>query len=63
MSFDTHRNWFYQLHGKQIHLWQYSKSGNTDLVSGNFMAVNLYIQMKVLLMDLKLNTQQLMFHL
>ena len=39
MSFDTHRNWFYQLHGKQIHLWQYSKSGNTDLVGGNRVRV------------------------
>ena len=34
MSFETHKNWFYQLHGKQIHLWQYSKTGNTDLVGG-----------------------------
>ena len=29
MSYDTHKNWVYQLVGRNIHLWQYVQSANT----------------------------------
>ena len=32
MSFDTHKNWFYELHGRFIHLWQWVESAATDTV-------------------------------
>ena len=30
MSFDTHKNWFYELYGRYIHLWQWVESAATD---------------------------------
>ena len=32
MAYDTHKNWFYELNGRFIKLWQYVKSSNTDTV-------------------------------
>ena len=32
MSFDTHKNWFYELHGRFIHLWQWVETAATDTV-------------------------------
>ena len=32
MSFDTNRNWFYELHGRFIHLWQWVETAATDTV-------------------------------
>ena len=29
MSYDTHRNWVYQVVGRNIHLWQYVQSGSS----------------------------------
>ena len=29
MSYDTHKNWVYQLVGRNIHLWQYVQAANT----------------------------------
>ena len=34
MSYDTHRTWYYQIVGRNIHLWQLVDSGRTDTVSG-----------------------------
>ena len=34
MSFDTDRNWFYKIVGRDIHLWQYVQTANTDTVAG-----------------------------
>ena len=30
MSYDTHKNWVYQLVGRDIHLWQYVEAAATD---------------------------------
>ena len=30
MSYDTHKNWVYQIVGRNIHLWQYVASAATD---------------------------------
>jgi len=30
MSFDTQKNWFYELYGRYIHLWQWVESAATD---------------------------------
>ena len=35
MSYDPHKNWFYELNGRFIKLWQYIESGATDTV-GNY---------------------------
>ena len=32
MSYDTHKNWVYQLVGRNIHLWQYVSGAATDTV-------------------------------
>jgi hypothetical protein len=32
MSYDTHKNWVYQLVGRNINLWQYVSGGATDTV-------------------------------
>ena len=32
MSYDTHKNWVYQLVGRNIHLWQYVSAAATDTV-------------------------------
>jgi hypothetical protein len=34
MSYDTHRNWFYQIAGRDIHLYQMVDSGNVTTVAG-----------------------------
>jgi len=34
MSFDTNRTWMYQVVGKNIHLYQYVKTANTDTIDG-----------------------------
>ena len=34
MSYDTHKTWFYQLVGRDIHLWQYVESNATDTLAG-----------------------------
>ena len=34
MSFDTNRTWIYQVVGKNIHLYQYVQTANTDTVAG-----------------------------
>ena len=34
MSFDTHRTWFYQTVGRNIHLYQYVETANTDTLAG-----------------------------
>ena len=34
MSYDTHRNWVYQIVGRNIHLWQYVDSAATDTLDG-----------------------------
>ena len=34
MSFDTDRNWFYKIVGRDIHLWQYVQTANTDTLAG-----------------------------
>ena len=34
MSFDTNRTWMYQVVGKNIHLYQYVKTANTDTLDG-----------------------------
>ena len=30
MSFDTQKNWWYELYGRYIHLWQWVESAATD---------------------------------
>tara|TARA_R110002051_G_scaffold139336_1_gene212056 strand:+ start:256 stop:963 length:708 start_codon:yes stop_codon:yes gene_type:complete len=35
MSFDTQKNWFYELYGRYIHLWQWVESAATDTL-GNY---------------------------
>jgi len=32
MSFDTNKNWFYELHGRFLHLWQWVETAATDTV-------------------------------
>jgi hypothetical protein len=32
MSFDTHRTWFYETVGRNIHLWQWVDTAATDTV-------------------------------
>ena len=34
MSFDTNRTWFYQIVGRNIHLYQYVQTANTDTLAG-----------------------------
>tara|TARA_R100000687_G_scaffold32008_1_gene26471 strand:- start:86 stop:790 length:705 start_codon:yes stop_codon:yes gene_type:complete len=34
MSFDTNRTWFYQIAGRNIHLYQYVQTSNTDTIAG-----------------------------
>ena len=34
MSFDTNRTWIYHVSGKNIHLYQYVKTANTDTIDG-----------------------------
>ena len=34
MSFDTNLTWIYQVVGKNIHLYQYVKTANTDTIDG-----------------------------
>jgi hypothetical protein len=34
MSYDTHKNWLYRLHGRNIALWQYLDTGATDTLEG-----------------------------
>ena len=34
MSFDTNRTWIYQVVGKNIHLYQYVQTANTDTIAG-----------------------------
>ena len=34
MSFDTHKNWVYQIVGKNIHLWQVVQGGAVDTLDG-----------------------------
>ena len=34
MSYDPHKNWFYELYGRKIHLWQWSESGAIDTIQG-----------------------------
>ena len=34
MSYDTHRNWVYQIVGRNIHLWQYVDGAATDTLGG-----------------------------
>ena len=34
MSFDTNRTWIYQVVGKNIHLYQYVQTANTDTIDG-----------------------------
>jgi len=34
MSFDTDRNWFYKIVGRDIHLWQYVQTANTSTLAG-----------------------------
>ena len=34
MSYDTHKNWVYQIVGKNLHLWQVVQGGALDTVDG-----------------------------
>ena len=34
MSYDTHKNWFYQVVGRNVELWQYVDSAATDTLDG-----------------------------
>ena len=34
MSYDTHKTWFFQTVGRDIHLWQYVESSVTDTLAG-----------------------------
>ena len=34
MSFDTHKNWFYELYGRKVHLWQWVETAATDTLGG-----------------------------
>jgi hypothetical protein len=34
MSYDTHKNWFYEIKGRKIHLWQYVDAIGTDTIAG-----------------------------
>ena len=34
MSFDTNRTWFYQIVGRNIQLWQYVQTADTDTLAG-----------------------------
>ena len=34
MSYDTHKTWFFQTVGRNIHLWQYVESSATDTLAG-----------------------------
>jgi hypothetical protein len=35
MSYDTHKNWFYRVVGRNLHLWQYVESNShTDTLAG-----------------------------
>ena len=34
MSFDTNKTWFYQFSGRDLQLYQYVQSANTDTVAG-----------------------------
>ena len=34
MSYDTHKTWFFQTVGRNIHLWQYVESNATDTLAG-----------------------------
>ena len=34
MSYDTHKTWFFQIAGRDIHLWQYVESNATDTLAG-----------------------------
>ena len=35
MSYDTHKNWVYQLVGRNIHLWQYVSAAATDTLTSD----------------------------
>ena len=32
MSYDPHKNWFYELYGRKVHLWQWTESGAIDTI-------------------------------
>jgi hypothetical protein len=32
MSYDTHKNWVYEIHGRDIHLWQWVETAATDTI-------------------------------
>ena len=34
MSYDTHKNWMYQIVGRNIHLWQYVDAAAVDTLDG-----------------------------
>jgi len=34
MSYDTHKNWFYQVVGRNIELWQWVETASTDTLGG-----------------------------
>ena len=34
MSYDTHKTWFFQIVGRDIHLWQYVEGSATDTLAG-----------------------------
>jgi hypothetical protein len=34
MSFDTNRTWYYQIVGRDLQLWQYVQTANTDTLAG-----------------------------
>ena len=34
MSYDTHKNWFYELYGRKVHLWQWVETAATDTLGG-----------------------------
>jgi len=34
MSYDTNKTWFYNIVGRNIHLWKLISSGNTDTIAG-----------------------------
>jgi len=35
MSYDTHKNWLYQIVGRNIHLWQYVSGAATDTLTSD----------------------------
>ena len=62
MSYDTHKNWFYQVVGRNIHLWQWVETAATDTVGSHKVKLPDEYYGKQLIYPDETITNGLMFH-